>query len=71
MLSNDLGIGFRVGRARQFDRRARKPVVRFVHAGPPLRGGLFETTAVPEIRLRAAALAKHLMVEKVAVEMKR
>jgi uncharacterized NAD(P)/FAD-binding protein YdhS len=29
--------------------------------GPPLRGQLYETTAVPEIRDQAAALARRLI----------
>ncbi|HEY3739914.1 MAG TPA: hypothetical protein VGL53_08715, partial [Bryobacteraceae bacterium] len=29
--------------------------------GPPRSGGLFETTAIPEVRIQAEALAHHLV----------
>ena len=32
--------------------------------GPPLRGLYYETTAIPEIRDQAAALARHLMADR-------
>jgi uncharacterized NAD(P)/FAD-binding protein YdhS len=32
-----------------------------VTLGPPLRGRWYETTAIPEIRDQAAALARHLL----------
>jgi hypothetical protein len=35
----------------------------FFTLGPPRRGELFETTAVPEIRVQAEALALHLARE--------
>jgi uncharacterized NAD(P)/FAD-binding protein YdhS len=34
--------------------------------GPPLRGRWYETTAIPEIRDQAAALARHLMAGSLA-----
>jgi len=38
-----------------------RPSDRIVALGPPLRGQLYETTAIPEIRDQAAALAGRLL----------
>lgn len=58
--ANDLGIGFRTDSAGALvDANGRVSTTLFT-LGPPRRGELFETTAVPEIRLQAEALARHL-----------
>jgi uncharacterized NAD(P)/FAD-binding protein YdhS len=58
--ANDLGMGFRTDRhGALVDATARPSPVIFT-LGPPLRGELFETTAVPEIRVQAEALAQRL-----------
>lgn len=59
--ANDLGMGFRTdGQGALLDAQM-KPSSVFFTLGPPRRGELFETTAVPEIRAQAAALAHHLV----------
>ena len=40
---------------------AGRPDSDIVALGPPLRGRWYETTAIPEIRDQAAALARHLV----------
>jgi uncharacterized NAD(P)/FAD-binding protein YdhS len=57
---NDLGIGFRTDRHGALLDAAMRPSVVFFTLGPPRRGELFESTAVPEIRAQAEALAIHL-----------
>lgn len=58
---NDLGIGFRTGEFGELiDAQGRPSTVLFT-LGPPRRGDLFETTAVPEIRCQAEALARRLI----------
>jgi uncharacterized NAD(P)/FAD-binding protein YdhS len=56
--ANDLGIGFRTDEHGALAGRARHLLYTI---GPPRRGGLFETIAVPEIRVQAEALAAHLL----------
>ena len=58
--ANDLGIGFRTDRHGALLDAKMNPSSVFFTLGPPRRGGLFETTAVPEIRTQAEALAIHL-----------
>lgn len=59
----DLGIGFRTDEfGSLIDAHGRPSSARFT-LGPPRRGELFETTAIPEIRVQAAALAQRLMRE--------
>ncbi len=59
--ANDLGIGFRTDEfGGLVDVRGRPSTVLFV-LGPPRRGELFETTAVPEIRCQAESVALHLI----------
>jgi uncharacterized NAD(P)/FAD-binding protein YdhS len=66
--ANDLGIGFRADdQGALIDARGNPSSYLFT-LGPPLRGGLFETTAVPEIRLQAKALAKNLIGQAVSVQ---
>jgi len=56
---NDLGMGFRTdGQGALVDAKM-NPSSIFFTLGPPRRGELFETTAVPEIRAQAEALALH------------
>jgi len=58
---NDLGSGFRTGEYGELiDSQGSRSAVLFT-LGPPRRGDLFETTAVPEIRRQAEALARHLI----------
>jgi uncharacterized NAD(P)/FAD-binding protein YdhS len=58
--ANHLGIGFRADHhGALIDARMRASSV-FFTLGPPRRGELFETTAVPEIRVQAKALAGRL-----------
>ena len=58
--ANDLGMGFRTdGHGALLDASLRPSSV-FFTLGPPRRGELFETTAVPEIRAQAEALANDL-----------
>jgi uncharacterized NAD(P)/FAD-binding protein YdhS len=69
--ANDVGIGFQTDghgalldanmlSAKTLDGKMRPSSV-FFTLGPPRRGELFETTAVPEIRAQAEALAHYLM----------
>ena len=46
------------GAVRDADGRAAGDIIAL---GPPLRGRWYETTAIPEIRDQAAALARHLV----------
>jgi uncharacterized NAD(P)/FAD-binding protein YdhS len=55
---NDLGIGFRTDEHGALAGPARNILFTL---GPPRRGGLFETIAVPEIRVQAETLAAHLL----------
>jgi uncharacterized NAD(P)/FAD-binding protein YdhS len=58
--ANDLGFGLRTdGQGALLDTQLRPSPV-FFTLGPPRRGELFETTAVPEIRAQAEALAIRL-----------
>jgi uncharacterized NAD(P)/FAD-binding protein YdhS len=58
--ANDLGMGFRTdGHGALLD-ASQRPSSVFFTLGPPRRGELFETTAVPEIRAQAEALANDL-----------
>jgi uncharacterized NAD(P)/FAD-binding protein YdhS len=58
---NDLGIGFRTDRHGGLVDAEMRPSRVLFTLGPPRRGELFETTAVPEIRVQAAELARHLL----------
>ncbi len=59
--ANDLGMGFGTdGQGALMDANM-SPSSVFFTLGPPRRGELFETTAVPEIRVQAEALAHHLV----------
>jgi uncharacterized NAD(P)/FAD-binding protein YdhS len=61
--ANDLGVGFRTdGAGALIDSRGIPSDALFT-LGPPRRGELFETTAVPEIRCQAEALARRLIRE--------
>jgi uncharacterized NAD(P)/FAD-binding protein YdhS len=65
--ANDLGIGFQTDQhGALLDAKMRQSSV-FFTLGPPRRGELFETTAVPEIRAQAEALALHLTAGKPVV----
>lgn len=59
--ANDLGTGFRTDLHGALLDANRIPSSVFFTLGPPRRGDLFETTAVPEIRVQAKALALHLV----------
>ena len=56
--SNDMGIGFRTDECGALEGPARDVLYTL---GPPRRGGLFETIAVPEIRVQAETLAQHIL----------
>src|ERR1700733_6937605 len=59
--ANDLGMGFQTdGQGALLDANMRPSSV-FYTLGPPRRGELFETTAVPEIRTQSEALAYRLV----------
>jgi uncharacterized NAD(P)/FAD-binding protein YdhS len=59
--ANDLGVGLRTdGSGALIDTHQRASAV-FFTLGPPRRGELFESTAVPEIRAQAEALARRLV----------
>lgn len=58
--ANDLGMGFATDDDGALLDAKKKPSSIFFTLGPPRRGDLFETTAVPEIRAQAEALAIHL-----------
>jgi uncharacterized NAD(P)/FAD-binding protein YdhS len=63
--ANDLGMGFRTdGAGALIDAHGIRSSV-LLTLGPPRRGELFETTAVPEIRCQAEALARRLIQETV------
>jgi uncharacterized NAD(P)/FAD-binding protein YdhS len=59
--ANDLGIGFHTDEHGALIGADATPSQVLFTLGPPRRGELFETTAVPEIRAQAAALARHLL----------
>lgn len=58
---NDLGIGFATDRHGALLDASMCPSSVFFTIGPPRRGELFETTAVPELRVQAEELALHLL----------
>lgn len=61
--ANDLGIGFRTdGAGALVAAKSGTPLL--FTLGPPRRGELFETTAVPEIRVQAELLALRLIEEE-------
>jgi hypothetical protein len=57
--ANDLGIGFRTDKHGALLDAGLRPSSVFFTPEPPRRGDLFESTAVPEIRAQAEALATH------------
>jgi uncharacterized NAD(P)/FAD-binding protein YdhS len=59
--ANDLGMGFGTDEEGALLDANRKPSSVFFTLGPPRRGELFESTAVPEIRTQAEAVALHLI----------
>ena len=59
--ANDLGIGFRTDSRGALRNSAGSAAQVLFTLGPPRRGELFETTAVPEIRAQAAELARLLL----------
>jgi uncharacterized NAD(P)/FAD-binding protein YdhS len=59
--ANHLGIGFRATDPGALIGGDECPSSSLFTLGPPRRGELFETTAVPEIRTQAEALARHLV----------
>jgi uncharacterized NAD(P)/FAD-binding protein YdhS len=60
---DELGLGFRtVEDGRLIDAQGR-PSTRLFSLGPMRRGELWETTAIPDIRLQAAHLAQTLVAE--------
>jgi uncharacterized NAD(P)/FAD-binding protein YdhS len=59
--ANDLGMGFRTDGEGALIDADMSPSSVFFTLGPPRRGELFETTAVPEIRAQAEALAQRLV----------
>ena len=59
--ANDLGIGFRTDSSGALMNSQGNVSKLLYTVGPPRRGELFETTAVPEIRSQAEALASHLI----------
>jgi len=61
--ANDLGIGFRTDPHGAILDTALTPSSVLFTLGPPRRGELFETTAVPEIRAQAEALAIYLAAQ--------
>ena len=58
---NDLGIGFRTNEFGALIDASGQASTTLFTLGPPRRGELFETTAVPEIRCQAESLARRLM----------
>ncbi len=58
---NELGIGFRTDEHGALLNANLRPSSVFFTLGPPRRGELFETTALPEIREQAEALAVYLV----------
>jgi uncharacterized NAD(P)/FAD-binding protein YdhS len=65
--ANDLGIGFRTDRHGALLDVRGNPSSAFFTLGPPRRGELLETTAVPEIRVQAEELARYLTVDQLAM----
>jgi uncharacterized NAD(P)/FAD-binding protein YdhS len=63
--ANDLGMGFRTDEGGALIDAQGAPSSALFTLGPPRRGELFETTAVPEIRSQAKALALRLIQETV------
>jgi uncharacterized NAD(P)/FAD-binding protein YdhS len=61
--ANDLGMGFRTDGAGTLINSHGMPSSALFTLGPPRRGELFETTAVPEIRCQAEVLARRLIQE--------
>jgi uncharacterized NAD(P)/FAD-binding protein YdhS len=59
--ANDLGIGFHTDRHGALIGKDLRPSPVLFTLGPPRRGQLFETTAVPEIRVQADELAVYLL----------
>jgi uncharacterized NAD(P)/FAD-binding protein YdhS len=59
--ANDLGMGFQTDGQGALMDATMSPSSVFYTLGPPRRGELFETTAVPEIRTQAEALAHRLV----------
>ncbi len=59
--ANDLGIGFRTDGAGALTTCTRGVSSVLFTLGPPRRGEMFETTAVPEIRIQAELLALRLI----------
>jgi len=59
--ANDLGLGFRTGANGALVDAAGETSRALFTLGPPRRGELFETTAVPEISSQAEELARHLI----------
>ncbi|HKD06963.1 MAG TPA: FAD/NAD(P)-binding protein [Bryobacteraceae bacterium] len=59
--ANELGIGFDTDENGALLDASTRPSNIFFTLGPPRRGDLFETTAVPEIRSQAESLARHLL----------
>ena len=59
--ANDLGIGFRTDGAGALVNAGGNTSRPLFTLGPPRRGELFETTAVPEIRSQTEALARCLI----------
>jgi uncharacterized NAD(P)/FAD-binding protein YdhS len=59
--ANDLNSGFRTNRHGALVDAHGVASSRLFTLGPPRRGDLFETTAVPEIRCQARSLARHLL----------
>lgn len=58
---NELGIGFDTDDHGALLDQQMQPSSLFFTLGPPRRGNLFETTAVPEIRSQAESLARYLI----------
>jgi uncharacterized NAD(P)/FAD-binding protein YdhS len=61
--ANEVGIGFQTDGQGALLGAKKIPSSVFFTLGPPCRGDLFETTAVPEIRVQAASLAQRLVSE--------
>ncbi len=59
--ANELGSGFHTNSHGALVQACGQPSGVLFTLGPPRRGDLIETTAVPEIRMQAEALARHLL----------
>ena len=59
-----LRLGLDVGRSGAVRDAHGRPASDIVALGPLLRGSRYETTAIPEIRDQAAALARHLLARQ-------